>query len=366
MRITKIKAYPANIPYKKPFVITGGASAVGDHVLVRMETDEGVVGYGEGAPMTSYSDETQDDILSAITKYLAPAVVGCDPFDLEEIHNRMARALPGHHFSRAAIDLALYDVQGKALGLPAYKLMGGLVRDRIPMAWVVGMGTIEEMVAEAVEHVQRYGFKTVKLKIGREPKKDFEVVKLVRQALGPDIKIRVDANQGYDVATAIRTLRKMEKYDLELIEQPVPRHDLLGMAEVAAAIDAPIEADESMFDQFEAMTLIRLKACDIINIKIMKPGGLYPSKKVAALCESAGITCLVGSMVEFGPGTAAGLHFAAATPAVQHACEPVGGFLFAGDVVEEDFGLSAVVDGCLPVPQKPGLGVTVKPKHQGV
>lgn len=364
MRITKIEAIPVEIPYKKPFVINGGASYVGDHVLTRVHTDEGIIGYGEGAPMVSYSDETQKDILNGILDYLAPAVVGMDPFDLEELYRRMEAVLPGHHFAKAAIDLACYDIMGKKTGLPAYRLLGGKVRDRIPLAWVVGIGSIDEMVEEAVSHVGRYGFQTVKLKIGREPKKDLDVVREVRAALGPDVKIRVDANQGYDVATAISTLRRMERYDLELVEQPVAKWNLLGMAKVAAALDVPIEADEAMFGYHDAMTLIRLKACDVINIKIMKPCGLYGSKKVAAVAESAGITCLVGSMVEFGPGTAAGLHFAAAHSVVAHACEQVGGFLFAGDVVEEEFGLAAVVDGCLPVPEKPGLGVTLKEAYR--
>lgn len=364
MKITRIEALPVEIPYKKPFVINGGPSYVGDHVLTRVHTDEGIVGYGEGAPMVSYSDETQKDILNGVLDYLAPAVVGMDPFDLEAIHHQMEQVLPGHHFAKASIDLALYDLMGKKLNVPAYALLGGKVRDRIPLAWVVGIGTVDEMVAEAVAYVQRYGFQTVKLKIGREPAKDIDVVREVRAALGPNVKIRVDANQGYDVATAIRTLRKMEPYDLELVEQPVAKWNLLGMAEVTAAVETPIEADESMFGYHDAMTLIRLKACDIINIKIMKPCGLYGSKKVAAVAEAAGLTCLIGSMVEFGPGTAAGLHFAAANRVVSHACEQVGGFLFAGDVVEEDFGLTAVENGCLKVPEGPGLGVTLKEEYR--
>jgi o-succinylbenzoate synthase len=364
MKITRIEAFTVNIPYHKPFVINGGPSYVGEHVLTRVYTDEGIVGYGEGAPMLSYSDETQKDLLNGVLDYLAPSVVGMDPFDLEAIHHRMEQVLPGHHFAKASIDLALYDIMGKALNVPAYVLLGGKVRDQIPIAWVVGIGSTDEMVTEAVHYVQKYGFGTVKLKIGRAPRKDLDVVREVRAALGPDVKIRVDANQGYDVATAIRTLRQMEPYDLELVEQPVAKWNILGMAEVAAALDVPIEADESMFGFHDAMMLIKLKAADIINIKIMKPCGLYGSKKVAAVAEAAGITCLVGSMVEFGPGTAAGLHFAASHRVIAHACEMVGGMFYNGDVVNEDFSLNAVVNGCLPVPEKPGLGITMKAEYQ--
>ncbi|MGZ6135068.1 MAG: mandelate racemase/muconate lactonizing enzyme family protein [Myxococcaceae bacterium] len=363
MRIAKVSCRPVEIPYKKPFVISGGPSRVGEHVLTKVELEDGTVGYGESAPMPSYSDETQKDSLNAVRDLLAPIVVGLDARDFETLHHRMEAAVPGHHFAKASIDIALYDAVGKALRQPAHMLLGGKVRDRIPIAWVVGIAPLQEMVEEAVAHVRK-GFATVKLKIGKEPAKDLELVREVRKAVGPAVKIRVDANQGYDVATAVRVLRKMEQYELELVEQPVPAWNILGMAEVAAAVDVPIEADESMFDHHDAMTLIRLKACDIINIKVLKPGGLYPSKKVAAICEGAGITCLVGSMVEFGPGTAAGLHFAAAHYVVQHACEPVGPLLFQGDVIEEDFGMAAIVDGCLPVPTGPGLGITVKEQYR--
>lgn len=358
MRIAKVSCRPVEIPYRKPFVISGGPSVVGEHVLTRVQLEDGTVGYGESAPMPSYSEETQKDSLHAVQD-LAPIVTGMDARDFELIHRRMDAVVPGHHFAKASIDLALYDAVGKVLEQPVHMLLGGKVRDRIPIAWVVGIGPLDDMVEEAVTHVRK-GFATVKLKIGKEPKKDLDLVREVRRAIGPDVKLRVDANQGYDVATAIRVLRKMEPYDLELVEQPVPAWNILGMAEVAAALDVPIEADESMFDHHDAMSLIRLRACDIINIKVLKPGGLYPSKKVAAVCEAAGITCLVGSMVEFGPGTAAGLHFAAAHHVVQHACEPVGPLLFQRDVIEEELGMPAITDGCLPVPTTPGLGITIR------
>lgn len=331
----------------------------GEHVLVAIHTDEGITGYGESAPMISYSGETQSDSYHALTEYLGKAIIGADPFDLEKIHDAMNRILPEHYFAKSAIDIALYDLIGKKLNVPIYQLMGGKVRDRIDIVGVIGIGTIEEMAEEASGYVQR-GIKTIKLKVGNNPQQDIQAVREVRSRVGPDILIRVDANQGYDVSTAIRTIRKMEPFDIEMVEQPVKKWDILGMAAVTAAVDVPIEADESMFILQDAMSIIKHRAADIINIKILKPGGLLPSKKVAALCEAEGITCLVGSMVEFGIGSVAGLHFAASTPSVQHACELVGPALFQYDVIHEDYSLSAYKEGKLLVPDGPGLGVTLK------
>lgn len=359
MKITGLTCLRVNIPYRKPFVISGGPSAEGEHVLVAVHSDEGIIGYGESAPMVSYSGETQSDTFHALTEYLGKAIEGMDPFDFEQIHSVMNRVLPEHYFAKSAIDIALYDLIGKKLKVPVYQLLGGKVRDRVDIIGVIGIGTIDEMIAEAAEYARK-GIKTIKLKVGNNPKQDVEVVREVRGAVGPQILIRVDANQGYDVSTAIRTIRKMEPYDLELVEQPVKKWDLHGMAAVTAAVDVPIEADESMFILQDAMNIIKHRAADIINIKILKPGGLYPSKKVAAICEGAGITCLVGSMVEYGIGSVAGLHFAASTPVVRHACELVGPSLFRYDILQEDYSLNSFVDGQMIVPDGPGLGVTLK------
>lgn len=362
MKITGLTSIRINIPYRKPFVISGGENVAGEHVLIAVHTDEGIVGYGESAPMVSYSGETQSDSFHALTEYLQHAIAGLDPFDFEKIHSTMDRALPEHYFAKSAIDIALYDLIGKKLNVPVYKLLGGKVRSGIDITGVIGIGTTDEMIAEANDYVRK-GLKTIKVKIGSDPQKDMEIVREIRRSVGPDVLIRIDANQGYDVSTAIRTIRKLEQYDIELVEQPVKKWDLYGMAAVAAAVDTPIEADESMFTLHDAMNIIKHRAADIINIKILKPGGLYPAKKVAALCEAEGITCLVGSMVEYGIGTVAGLHFAASTPSVKHACELVGPSLFRYDILKEDYSSDAFVDGRMIVPEGPGLGVALKDEY---
>ena len=258
-------------------------------------------------------------------------------------------------FATAAIDFALHDLAGKCLQTPCYNLMGGLVRERVDLSGAVGMGEVEGMVEEAERYV-RLGFGTVKLKVGRDPSKDLAAVKAVRERIGPEVKLRVDGNQGYSLAEALHILPELERFGLEMIEQPISRKDIHGMAELCAKLDTPILADESLYSLQDAHDLVRWKAADVFNIKVMKPGGLWRAKKIAAVAEAAGIPCEVGSMVEMGPGTAAGLHFALSTKAVQYACEMIGHEMIDGDVIEEEPWIATCAEGWLGVPTLPGLG----------
>ena len=356
VKVSRIESFAVDVPYRTPLVIAGGSNLVAQHVLVKIYGDDGSVGLGEAAPMPSYGAETQGSVLGAISTYLAPCLIGLDPLDLETAFILMDRALPGNHFAKAALDIALHDLAAKSLGVPVCSLLGGRVREEIPIAWVVGISEVEETVRQAVEGVSN-GFETVKLKIGLDPKADLERVAETRKAVGSHIALRVDANQGYDLATAIRVLRRMESYDLELIEQPLPRWDMDGMAKVAMALDTPVMADESIFDSVDALRVVREGAADIINIKIVKVGGLHNARKIVAIAEAAGIPCLIGSMIEFGIGTAAGLHFAAAMRNLRYSSELVGPLLLDHDIVQgAPFSLEKT-PGSMNVPDGPGLGV---------
>lgn len=317
------------------------------------------MGYGEAAPMTAYSGETAEGIRHALEEFFFPLVRGLDPLDLEGLHDCLDRRLQGHSFAKAALDFACYDLAGKTLGVPAYRLLGGKFRDRIALAWAVGLGTVDEMVAEAV-HYARAGFPTIKLKIGVDPQRDLEVVREVRAALGPGVPIRVDANQGYDLVTACRILPRMEEQELQLIEQPIPRWNLDGMAELCRMLETPIMADESLYSLQDAGQLAQRRAADIFNIKLLKPGGLWRSRQVAAVAEAFGLPCIVGSMPEMGVGTLAGVHFAAASRAVSLPSELIGPLMFAGDVLAGNpLGNLEQVPGWITVPDTPGLGVVL-------
>ncbi len=359
MKIEKVEVLQKEVPYKKPFAIAGGVTTVCQHAIIRITTDDGVFGLGEAATMPSYSDETHTGVEAILKEKLIPVIIGCDPFDINAIMERLEVAVDGNHYAKASIDLALHDLVGKIIDQPVYRLLGGKCRERIPLIWAIGLGDVEEVANEAAEYVER-GFRTIKIKIGLDPKRDIEAIREVRNAIGSEIKFRVDANQGYDYDTAVETLPAMEKYDLELIEQPLPRSDIDGMAKLCAQLDTPIMADESMFGVKDAIELVKKKAADIINIKIMKPCGLRGSRAVADIAAAAGIPVLVGSMVEMGIGTAAGLHFAIATPGIDFACEMIGPELLADDIIQPAPFLATGAEGYLEIPAGAGLGVSLK------
>lgn len=358
MRIAEVMTAVVHMPFHKEFRISGGGSLGATHVLVKVVSDDGVEGIGEAAPLTAYSDESYGTIEHVIREFLGPALLGKDPMDQEFIEHHLDMAIPRHTFAKAAVDMALYDLVGKALSLPAYKLLGGLYRRDVPQAWSIGIAETEEMVKEAVHFVEM-GFHAIKIKIGSDPEEDLKHLAAVREAIGPQVKLRVDANQGYRAGEALPILKKMEKYDLEYIEQPLPRWDIDGMAVLAAALDTPLLADESAFTPEDVINLVRHRAADIINIKVAK-SGLSKGKRMAAIAEAAGMACVVGSMIELGPGTAAGLHFAAATRNATHPSELVGPLLFKDDILERKIFSAEPRGGYWQVSDEPGLGIELQ------
>ena len=295
MKITRIVTQSVKIPVEKPYVFSHGTLTDFENVLVRVYTDEGVVGIGEASfvPGGGVSEEVPESTKPMIDFTLAPAVVGEDPFDLEFIHHKMDAAVPRNLIAKGGIDLALWDIMGKSLGLPVYKLLGGLYEKKIRATYTLTIDTPEKMAEQALFR-KNQGYQTLVVKIGRDPETDLERLKQVRGAVGPQLNIRLDANEAYTPKQAIRIIRKMEPYDPEFVEEPVKRWDIEGMAAVTRASDVAISSDESNTTVDSVRKLIDAQAVDIINIKISKNGGLYRSKKIAALAESAGIPCLVG------------------------------------------------------------------------
>ncbi|MEI6875911.1 MAG: enolase C-terminal domain-like protein, partial [Spirochaetota bacterium] len=294
-----------------------------------------------------------------IDLYFGPKLIGVDPFDREWILRLMD--VRGNSCARSGIDLAVHDLLGKSLGIPVYDLIGGKCRDRVLVALEIPGGTPGEM-AEACASFVKQGVRAFKPKIGGYPDADAERLKAIREAVGKDVVIRADANQGYTPKEAIRLCRLAEKMDvgLELLEQPVAYWDLKGMAQVRAAVDILIEADESSFTQFDAMNIIKAEAADVINIKVEKVGGLYNAKKVVALVESAGLQCVIGTAFGLGLTVAAKLHLAASTRIIKDAVEFTEVRLHDNLLLAPYGGLLGLPleDGCFGVPEGPGFGVT--------
>ena len=324
VRIRSVRVHPVSARYRRPFVISSGASSDLTSLVVELRTDvPDLVGYGEAAPMTAYTGETEAGVRSAIEENLAPALVGRNVTGAAELHRWMDERLRGQRLAKAALDIAVHDLIAKYCGVPVHVLLGGAVRETIDLAWVVGLAALDDMVAEAVEYAAR-GFTHVKVKGGVDPTADVELVRELRGALPTAVELSLDANGGYHIGSAAATVGKLAAAGLDIIEQPVPYWDLSGMAEIRRRGEIRVMADESIQSVVDALAVVRNRAADIVNIKVLKVGGLLPAVKIAAIAEAAGIDVKIGSMPELGIATLAAVHLAASAPGAVVACDLVG------------------------------------------
>jgi len=370
MKIARIETIPIRLPTRRRHQWAGLATSIGVYMIIKLETDDGLVGLGEapvlkdwGGDHMKYYGETPQTTAHVINDILSPVLIGQDPGRFEWVHSLMDKAIKGYPYCKAAIDMALYDVVGKTYKLPAYSLLGGCFRQRVPIAHSIGLMEIHKAVDEAVQ-VKEEGIKTIKLKGGIEPKRDVELVKQIRNAVGP-MQIAVDANQGYATPkAAVQTIKAMEEYGILYMEQPVEGIDAMG--QVAESVATPIMADESAWTPQDVLEIIRKRAADIISLYTTKPGGLFKAKKVAAIAEADGLQCNVNGSVETGVGNGANLHLAVSTGIASLACvipvstpkerqeRRIAGIYYQDDIITEPF---AYADGELLVSSKPGLGI---------
>lgn len=333
-----------------------------EYVLARVETEDGRFGVGEATVDIGFFGETLEQTQAAIEDYLGPQLVGKDPFDRERL--MWLIDFRGNTTAKSAIDMALHDLAGRVAGVPVADLIGGRNRERVQVAIEVAGGSPEGMAQRCVELVA-LGVRAFKPKIGGDPRRDAERLVAIRAACGPDVTLRADANQGYSPKEAIELCRLAERegVDLELLEQPVAAWDHEGMAHVRRSVDTLIEADESCYSLHDALALVRAQACDVLNVKLGKAGGLLAAKKIAAVAEAAGVGCVLGTAFGVGPELAAKLHLAASIPIAVDAVEFTELSLH-GTVLAPPYDAAFALpleDGCLPVPTGPGLGVELDP-----
>ena len=296
MKIVDILTKKVNFQRRKVFKIALDAgSNISQRVYLKIITDEGIYGLGESTPYPPVTAETIDGVIAAI-EFMKPALLGADPTDIATIHQIMDRTILHNCSAKAAIDIACYDIMGKKAGLPVHKLLGA-TKDTLQTDITIGIDSVEKMVAEAVERVSE-GFRILKIKCGIDPQKDIEVLKKIREAVGEEIDLRIDANQGYDKETALYVLNEMVKVNLTEAEQPLPFWDVHGMAEVNKLSPIPIMADESVHTPVQAEIACQHDACKIVNIKLMKCGGIYPALQIADIAKKYGKSCLVGCFSE--------------------------------------------------------------------
>ena len=363
MKITAVHVETLELEMEEPFVIATSALAASPCDLVRVETDEGLVGFGEACPAYEFTGDTLWTVQDVIGEYLGPAVIGKDPFQLEAIVHCWERELwtVGNQAACAALEMALWDLQGKALGRPLYDLIGGRTRDGL--VEVIAWGWDEpEALAEKTRRMRAEGITVFKIKVGDLPERDEQRVAAVREAAGPDARLTVDANQGWlDAKTAVRAIRLLEPHGIEFAEQPVRMDDLEAARFVRAHVDVPIALDETVRGPREALAAAKAGACDIFVVKLMKTGGILNALKVNAIAEAAGISIMMGNMGESSLGLAAHFHLNVALANATHCDADLpwrpGGYsrdIGSGLRAELRDGVSTVL-----VPQAPGLGIAL-------
>ena len=352
MKITKISSKAVDIPLVKPFTVSLGTIYSCAVVLVKIETDAGITGYGEGAATPFVTGETNDTVLSAIA-FMTPALIGQSPFAIGRLHGVMDAMLIGNGSAKAAIDIALYDIMSKAAGLPLWEFLGA-PSGEIETDMTIGLSTPQAMAASAAE-IAAEGYREIKVKAGLDERQDIEAIRLIRAA-APDAHLKLDANQGWSVSQAHRMLHEYAKHGVEAVEQPVPYWDVDGLAEVRAKSPITIMADESCFTPHDAIRIVRSSAADIINIKLMKCGGLYRASQICSIAEAAGVKCMIGCMLESRIAIAAAAAFAAANKNVVYA--DLDSFVEFDDSSFIRSGFQFVVPH-IKLPNTAGIGVEV-------
>jgi len=312
MKITDIRLGHLSIPLRTPFKTAVRTVTHVEDVLVTIFTDLDAVGFGSAAPAPAITGDTSGSIRAAIDGPVKKYLPGCAIENFEEVIAQL-HTLPGVNTgARAAVDIALHDLFGQLHASPVFKLLGGN-KKQLTTDITISLNEPEEMVRDSIEAVRR-GFKTLKVKVGNHPEKDMERLRAMRAAVGDAINLRLDANQGWTPEEAVSIIEKMEDegFGIELVEQPVKGRDLEGLKFVTDRVDIPVVADESAFAPRDVADIIRMRAADMINIKLMKTGGLYHALKICDLAHNAGMECMIGCMMESRISVTAAAHLAGA------------------------------------------------------
>lgn len=312
MKIKEIQVGQISVPLKKSFKTALRTVDKIEDIVVKITTDTGHVGYGEAAPTAVITGDTKGSIRCAIEDYIAPQIIGLEIENIEEIMNRIDNSLLKNTSAKAAVDMAIYDLFGQFHKSPLYKLLGGY-RKEIISDLTISVNSPEEMAQDSIEAVKR-GYKTLKIKVGLDSQMDIKRIQAIRDAIGYNIDLRLDANQGWTPKEAVILLRKMEDkgFNIELVEQPVLANDLEGLKYVTENVSIPILADESVFSPADAVKIIQNRAADLINIKLAKTGGIHNALKICSIAEIYGVECMIGCMLESKLSVSAAVHLAAA------------------------------------------------------
>ena len=354
MKVVRADAIPVELELKEPFAIANETIEVADNVFIRLETETGLVGWGCSAPDTVTS-ETKETVLKSF-EVAKKLVIGCDPTRINLLNYAMDNDLQGNPSLKASVNLAMYDIIGKMAGMPLFRLLGGY-REKIATSVTIGLNPTDLMVQKAKQIVSD-GFNIIKIKCGINVEKDIENILAIRETVGSEVKLRLDANEGYSVEEALRMIKAIEEKgaDVELLEQPTKANYLYSLKEVTHQSPVPIMADETALTLKDSVKLLKHEIADMINIKLMKIGGLTNAIKANVLAELADVPIMVGCMNESMAAMSAGVHFACAFRNVQYA-DLDSALDFVNDIAK---GGARYEKGFVIPSEKPGLGVDVQ------
>jgi L-alanine-DL-glutamate epimerase-like enolase superfamily enzyme len=356
MKITSVEAIPLAVPYRRPFVFASGKVTAADHVLVRITTDDGLVGHGEAPPRPYTYGETAASIVAIVRDVFAPVLVGADPFARERVRAGLARTV-ANNAAKGAVDVALWDIVGQACGQPVHVLLGHAADD-VVVAHMIGLGTPAEMVADAVEMRDGYGVEAFKVKVGRDLAQDMAAVRALREELGDAVELYADANRGWDANTAIVAARRLADFGVTMLEEPNPADDVLGRRRIVRESPIPVVGDESTISLGGVARSLLDGDAESISVKVARTG-FTDSAKIVGLCEGLGVTAMVGNQIDGMLGSVASTALACGLRALaRHPVEVTNHLLMSDDVLAE---APVIADGRAAARQAPGLGVVIDP-----
>ncbi|MGM0942828.1 MAG: mandelate racemase/muconate lactonizing enzyme family protein [Bacillota bacterium] len=354
MKITKVDIHKIELPLKEPFIISYARYDVMPAIIVKVYTDNGLVGYGESLPDEHVTGESVHSVLAALKYQLIPAILGKDPRNIQQLHTTMDGELVGNGAAKAALDIACYDLLGKYSNLPIYSLLGGRKHEDPTIPMVLSILEPNVLAKQAKEAI-RDGYHEIKMKLGVDFEADIERVRAVREAVGPNILIRIDVNQGWgSIQVAKQMIERLSEFRVTWIEQPIKAMDVSLFRSLKESSNTPLMADESMVSPQDLRTLIEHRSVDYINIKLMKCGGIYPAYQLATQASLFGIKCQIGSMVESSIASSAGFHVALAKENII-STELSGPTKFTTDIGDLTYSLPKV-----NMTDRPGLGIHIK------
>ncbi len=355
IQITQIEIYKLSIPLKEPFIISLGTIYNAENIIVVLRTNKSINGFGECSPFMTINGENQSTCF-AVGELLARKLKGKNPLPIEGYMNVMDKTIYGNSSIKSAFDIALHDIAAQHAGIPLYKFLGGTKPKKLITDYTISLDTPEKMANDALK-IKESGYRVIKVKLGEDKEIDVERVKAIRKAIGKKIQIRIDANQGWDVKTAIKVLSALKNYNIQFCEEPIPRWDFMNLSKVKNKSPVPIMADESCCDHHDAKRLIQLGACDMFNLKLGKSSGLLKAKKIVALAEKANLKMQVGGFMESKITMTANAHLALTSKNILY-CDFDTPLMFAEDPVSG--GIIYKDEGSIEVPRTIGLGAWIE------